>query len=220
MCGGSWSADGARPRAAALHLLFARRRDGRVPAVPVWPDAGDLRAVLPRAERRRDLPNGRRLDQVVRRHSQARADGEHSGVVRTFRRAGRRGLRSDGGDLGGRRAGLPPPLPRRRPAVLRRGREPRDAEPPGRLRLRHRPRLPVARRAAGPVHLGARRAAHLDAAVRPARHVRRRRPVQPLLRGGGDRPRRVALAAVALRDAADPAARHRRRGGGRVHPVV
>ena len=51
--------------------------------------------------------------------------------------------------------------------------------------LRHRAR---------PVHVGARRAPHLDAALRPADHVRRLQPLQSGLRGSGARPRRDAVA--------------------------
>ena len=44
------------------------------------------------------------------------------------------------------------------------------------------------------VRLGARRASLLDAAVRASDHVRRARPAQPVLRGGGLRSRRQPLA--------------------------
>ncbi len=47
--------------------------------------------------------------------------------------------------------------------------------------FRHRPRLPGAGTASRPVHLGARCAADLDAAVRPVHHVRRGEPLQPRL---------------------------------------
>ena len=70
------------------------------------------------------------------------------------------------------------------------------------------------------VHDGARRPAHLDAAVRASDHVRRARPLQSLLRGGGDRSRRHQLAEGARGHPADPAARHHRRGAVRLHPVL
>ena len=46
----------------------------------------------------------------------------------------------------------------------------------------------------GHVHLGPRRASHLDAALRPAGHVRDLQPLRPSLRGGRARPRRDAVA--------------------------
>ena len=49
-----------------------------------------------------------------------------------------------------------------------------------------------ARLRAGLVQLGLRRAPHLDAAVRPADHVRGLQPLRPRLRGGGARSRRHA----------------------------
>ncbi len=60
-------------------------------------------------------------------------------------------------------------------------------------RLRHR---------AGPVQLGTRRAPDLDAALRPAHHVRGVQPLQPGLRGSRARPRRHAVADLPLRGAA------------------
>ena len=81
-------------------------------------------------------------------------------------------------------------------------------------------RLPGAGVADRPVHLGTRRAADLDAAVRPVCHVRGGEPLQPRLRGSGERPRRHVLAAAAPCHAADPAARHHRRGDGCVHAVL
>jgi putative spermidine/putrescine transport system permease protein len=49
---------------------------------------------------------------------------------------------------------------------------------------------------------------------------RRRRTLQPFVRGGCGRSRGECVAAAALRDAADPDARHHRRGGGCVHAVL
>ena len=91
--------------------------------------------------------------------------------------------------LAARRPRLPPALPRLDVPVLPRGREPDRAVDPG--QPRHRPRLPDRRHPAGLVFLGLRRAADLDAALRPPDHVRRVQPLQPLLRGGGPRPRRL-----------------------------
>ena len=51
--------DGGCAGAPALYVLPAGRADGPVPAVSVWPDGGDLRAVVPGAEWWRHLPDGR-----------------------------------------------------------------------------------------------------------------------------------------------------------------
>jgi ABC-type Fe3+ transport system permease subunit len=64
------------------------------------------------------------------------------------------------------------------------------------------------------------RASDLDAAIRDVRDVRRRESLQPLVGGSGRRPRRQRVPAAALRDAADPFARHPWRGHGGVHSVL
>ena len=72
--------------------------------------------------------------------------GQMANIPVSFSRsiaARRRRQRADGGVLGRRRAGVPPALSGLRRAVLLRRRQPRDAQPAG--RLRHRPRLPGAR---------------------------------------------------------------------------
>ena len=67
------------------------------------------------------------------------------------------------------------------------------------------------------VQLGARRASLLGAALRPAHHVRRPRPAQPVLRGGGLRPRRQQVADGARGGHPDRLPRHDRGGAVRLH---
>ena len=217
MVGGQSYAAGAG-HGTAVDLLCAGDAVRAVPRVSLRPDAGDLSAVVPGSERRRDVSDGRGVAGLVRRHPEARADGQYPGVVRPLDRARLGRQRDDGGDLGGRRPRVPAPVSRIGRAVLSRRREPRHAEPPG--RFRHRPRVHAAGAEAEPLHLGARGAADLDLAVRPVRDVRGGQPVQPLLRGSRQRPRRQRVAAPAPCDAADPAAGDHRGRHGRVHPVV
>ena len=70
------------------------------------------------------------------------------------------------------------------------------------------------------VQLGARRAAHLDLAVRAADHVRGAEPLQSRLRGGGARPGREQLADFLDGGGADPVSGHDRGGAVRLHAVL
>ena len=103
---------------------------------------------------------------------------------------------------------VPQALLRLEPAVLRHRRQPDRAL--DRHLARHRAGIPHARRSPqepragldrrrsddddGHVHLRARRASDLDAAVRPAGDVRDLQPLRRALRGGGARSRRDAVA--------------------------
>ena len=197
-------------------LAFAVRR---VPAVPLRADAGDLRAVVPGTEWRRDVPDGRRLALLVPRRVQARDDGEHPCVVHPLDRACRGGERAHRGVLGRRRARLSAG-DSRAPACVFYFAVASLVMPSLLVGFGIGFGFQVLGLADQPVHLGARRAAHLDAAVRPVCHVRRGEPLQPRLRGSGERPRRHGLAAAAPCHAADPAARHHRRGDGRLHALL
>ena len=161
----------------------------RLSAVSLRPDGGDRILSFQGPNGGVTFPMVGVLGRLVPGHSQARPDGQYPGLVRRARSRWPRSsasltvVMSVAAGLAFRRR-----FPGSGAGVLSRRREPRDAEPPG--RLRHRPRLPVSRHRAEPFHLGARRPADLDAAVRPFRDVRRGQPLQPLLGGGGQRSRR------------------------------
>ncbi len=100
---------------------------------------------------------------------------------------------ADGADLGDGRLRLPPALPRARASIFYMAIAslivPGLVLSIGILVTFRYLGLPAAW-----YTLGARRASLLDAAVRPADHVRGARPAQPVLRGGGLRPRRQQVA--------------------------
>ena len=100
MVGGT-SRRGQRRRPWTFYALAALF--GAYPAVPLWADAGDLRAVVPGTEWRRHLPDGRRLAHLVPRHFQAGPDGEHPGLLRPLDRACRHRQFAHRGLLGRRR---------------------------------------------------------------------------------------------------------------------
>ncbi len=205
-------------RGAAMDVLRSCHSVRGFPRVSLRADAGDLRAVVPRTDRRRHLSDGRGLHQLVRRHIQAWADGEHPGLVLTLACTRRGRERGDGRDVGRGRARLPPTVPGSGGAVLSRGRELGHAEPPG--RLRYRSRIPFPGAGARLVHVGAGGSAHLDLAVRAVRNVRGCQPLRPVLGRGRERSRREPLATAAPRDPAHSRARHPGRRGVGVHALL
>ena len=201
----------------ARGLLRARRLLRPLCAVPLRADDRHLHPVVPGADRRPDLPARRRVAALVPAPVGGQRHCRHHRRVPALARARDRRDGPDGRPFAQRRSRLPQALPRRQPAVLRRHRQPDRAL--DRHFARHRARVPHARRLPqgararldrrrpddddGHVHLRARRASDLDAAVRPAGHVRDLQPLRLALRGGGARSRRDAVADVAPRRAAD-----------------
>ena len=133
MVGGTISAPAGRATAGPGRSTRWRLPVRGLPAVPLRPDAGHLRAVVPGTERRRDIPDGRVLDGLVPRHrsspgrwptsrcrSAARSSSPRWSALLTV-------VFSVAAALG-----FPPPLSRFGRAVLSRRRQPGDAEPAGR----------------------------------------------------------------------------------------
>src|SRR5207249_1315361 len=177
-----------------------------------------LHPVVPGAHGRPDVPHERRIASLVQRSLRAAADGRFRRLLHAVDRARRHRAGDHGGGLGDGRPGLPPPLPRLDPRLLYGHLQP--DHPGAAVGPGCRPDVPVPRDQAVLVLLGARGAAHLDAAVRAADHVRGVQPLQPGLRGGGPRPRGPLLADALERGASHSPARDHRGGAVRVHALV
>ena len=155
---------------------------------------------------------------LVPRHVQARADGEHSGLVCPLDRACLCRQPADGGLFGLRRTRLPPTLSRLRRGVLFRDRQPRDAELLVGFGIGLGFQFPRLETGLFTSALGAQLTWTFPFGLFAMFAVVNR--FNRIVRGSRQRSRRDPVAAVAPCHAADPAAWDHRCGDGRVHSVL
>ena len=211
-------ADRAEARRPALDVLGAGGAVRALCARALRADDLHLHPVVPGYPRRPGVPDEGPVAALVRRSVHPGANRRRQGRLRPLDQARDRRHRHHRRGLVPRRPGVPPALPRRRVRVLS------DDRQPGRAgsgaRHRHRSAVPMRRHRGELVHLGARRAAVLDAAVRRAGDVRGDVALRPRLGGSRARSRRHALADHPAGGHSDPGARP---GGGRavrLHAVL
>ena len=190
-----------------------------ISGVSLRADGGDLRSVLPGSGRRRDVSHGRHLRELVPRHFPAGTDGQYPGLLLALddarrRSSARRRWRSrwrPGSPSAGRSRARACCSTWRSPAWSCRASWSASASGWASEFLGTR---------AEPLHLGARRTAHVDAAVRPVHDVCGGQPVRSNMGRSRQRSRRQLLAAPAACDVADPVSRHHGRGDDRIHAVL